>query len=182
MSEEKPTFKELEAWLAEAEKIIEVLRNEEVVPVISRESVLPLRREEAAEKALQNVYDVIERGVEQRTADLRMANERLEQEIEERKRAEAALCESERRYRMLVETMNDGVVMIDENMLLTFVNDRFCQMLGYSQDELSGRPGLELHDEANQRILREQMVRRRQGEHDPYEIAFTCKEGQQDER
>ena len=83
MSEEKPTFKELEAWLAEAEKIIEVLRNEEVVPVISRENVLPLRREEAAEKALQNVYDVIERGVEQRTADLGMANERLKQAEEE---------------------------------------------------------------------------------------------------
>ena len=101
------------------------------------------------------------------------------QDITERKRAEKALRESEERYRLLVETMNDGLAVMDENMRLTFVNDRFCEMLGYVRPELIGRPGTDLHDEANQRILREQIAKRRRGEHDTYEIAFTRKDGQE---
>ena len=79
MSEEKPTFKGLEAWLAEAEKIIEVFRNEEVAPVVRGQNVLPLRLEEAAEKALRKAYDVLEKGVEERTAELNQRVAEVEQ-------------------------------------------------------------------------------------------------------
>jgi PAS domain S-box-containing protein len=104
---------------------------------------------------------------------------KLEKEAAEDKRSEEVLLASEEQYRMLVEAMSDGLAVMDENMILTFVNDRFCQMLGYIQNELIGRPGLEVHDEANQKILKEQMARRRQGKHDSYEIVFTRKDGQQ---
>ena len=104
---------------------------------------------------------------------------KLEKEAAEHKRSEEALLASEEQYRMLVEAMSDGLAVMDENMILTFVNDRFCQMLGYIQNELIGRSGLEVHDEANQKILKEQMARRRQGKHDSYEIVFTRKDGQQ---
>jgi PAS domain S-box-containing protein len=103
----------------------------------------------------------------------------LEKETAEHKRSEEALLASKEQYRTLVETMGDGLAVMDENLILTFVNDRFCQMLGYIQNELIGRPELELHDEANQKILKEQMARRRQGKHDSYEIVFTRKDGQQ---
>jgi two-component system sensor histidine kinase UhpB len=35
--------------------------------------------------------------------------------------------------------MNDGLRILDENGLITYVNDRFCEMLGYSRDEMIGR-------------------------------------------
>lgn len=95
--------------------------------------------------------------------ELRQRVAELETAETERKPVEEVLQESEQRYRMLVGTMNDGLAVMDKNMLLTFANDKFCQMLGYTRHELIGRPGTDLHDEANQRILEEQMARRRQG-------------------
>jgi PAS domain S-box-containing protein len=95
------------------------------------------------------------------------------------KRTEEALKESEKRNRELVETMNEGLAVIDTNMLITFVNEKFSQMLGYARDEMIGRSALDLHDEPNQKIFKEQIVRRRRGEHNPYEIAFIRKDGEQ---
>ena len=111
--------------------------------------------------------------------ELQQRVRKLEKEAAEHKRTEEAPFASEEQYRMLVETMSDGLAVMDENMILTFVNDRFCQMLGYIRNELIGRPGLEVHDEANQKILKEQMAKRRQGKHDSYEIVFTREDRQQ---
>ena len=46
------------------------------------------------------------------------------------------LQESEKQYRLLVETMNDGLGVMNEGKSLTYVNNKFCEMLGYSRDEL----------------------------------------------
>jgi PAS domain S-box-containing protein len=111
--------------------------------------------------------------------ELKQRVKKLEKETAEHKRSEEALLASKEQYRTLVETMSDGLAVMDENMILTFVNDRFCQMLGYIQNELIGRSGRELYDEANEKIFKEQMARRRQGKHGSYEILFTKKDGQQ---
>ena len=68
------------------------------------------------------------------------ANCRFIRDISDRKRAERALRQSEKRYRMLVETMNDGLGVQDEHGVWIYVNDRFCEMLGYPRDEMIGRP------------------------------------------
>jgi len=100
------------------------------------------------------------------------------EDITERRKAEKALKESEERYRMLVETMNDGLVWMNANMKITFVNEKFCEMLGYSYAQLIGRNGLELHDTLNQMILKTQQKKHAQGIASVYEIAFTRKDGQ----
>ncbi|MGC8604521.1 MAG: PAS domain S-box protein, partial [Desulfomonilaceae bacterium] len=56
-------------------------------------------------------------------------------DISERKRHERELSESEERYKNLVETMNEGLGMFDERGIVTYVNKRACEILGYSQDE-----------------------------------------------
>ena len=45
----------------------------------------------AAREALQAAHDELERKVQQRTSDLQQTNERLQQEVQERIRAEATL-------------------------------------------------------------------------------------------
>src|SRR4030067_2461564 len=62
------------------------------------------------------------------------------QDITDRVKAEKDLRESEERYRMLIETMNEGVGMDDENGLLVYDNARLCEKRGYSLDERIGRP------------------------------------------
>jgi len=93
------------------------------------------------------------------------------------KEAEGALRKSEDRYRLLVETMSDGLAIYDENNLNTFCNNRFCQMLGYSRDEITGRPAKDFIDEINRKILEEQIVKRKKGEREPYEIDWVRKDG-----
>lgn len=103
----------------------------------------------------------------------------LEKADAERQQTEETLRQSEERYRILVEAMNDGLVVVDENMQIKFVNNKFCTMLGYTYNELIGRSATDLHDEENKRILMGEFAKRRKGEYDTYEIAFTCKNGQQ---
>jgi PAS domain S-box-containing protein len=98
-------------------------------------------------------------------------------DITERKLAEEALKKSEERYRILVETMTEGLGVQDENGVWTYVNDRLCEMLGYFHGEIIGRPMIEFFDEANQSILREQMEKRRKGDFTPYEITWTRSDG-----
>jgi PAS domain S-box-containing protein len=98
-------------------------------------------------------------------------------DITERKIAEIELHASEEKYRLLIETMNDGLAVQDENGLLTYVNDKFCEMIGYSKDELINRPVNIFLDKDNQGTFKEQMIKRRKGESRPYEIVWTNKNG-----
>ncbi len=61
-------------------------------------------------------------------------------DITDRKLAENALRESEKRYRLLVERMREGLAQAGNDGLLQFVNDRFCEMVAYSREELIGHP------------------------------------------
>ncbi|HQN17515.1 MAG TPA: PAS domain S-box protein [Syntrophobacteraceae bacterium] len=101
----------------------------------------------------------------------------LFEDITEKKQAEEALRESEQRYRNLVETMNDGMLVRDEHDRISYANERFCQMLGCSRDEIVGRPVLDFLDEENRLILKEQLIKRQKGAHDAYEMTWTGKDG-----
>ena len=93
------------------------------------------------------------------------------------KRAEQALEESLVRYRRLVETMNEGLGVSDENDRFAYVNPRLAEMLGYSPDEMFGRPVVEFFDQQNRAIIADQLARRRAGEQEPYTITWCRKDG-----
>ena len=103
--------------------------------------------------------------------------ERLTKEISQHWRAEEALRDSEERYRILVETMNEGICALDELGNLTFVNSRFCEMIGYERDEVIGQPLARYTSVEGRRVLKQQLMRRRQGEHEPYELPLVHKNG-----
>lgn len=50
----------------------------------------------------------------------------------------------ERRYVSLVENMNDGLIYLDKDQRMVFVNEKFCRITGYSGDELLGKPVMSL--------------------------------------
>jgi PAS domain S-box-containing protein len=57
-------------------------------------------------------------------------------DISTRKKSERALQESEERFRLAFENANIGVWLIDLDGRLLRVNNRMCQILGYSQSKL----------------------------------------------
>ncbi|UGV39704.1 PAS domain S-box protein [Methanococcoides orientis] len=57
----------------------------------------------------------------------------------ERKKTETALKASEKKYSTLVENGNDGIFIIQDN-LLKFVNQKFIDISGFSKNELIGSP------------------------------------------
>ena len=63
-----------------------------------------------------------------------VAFEGIISDITERKRRERDL----EQYRTIVEAMNDGVYVVDEQGQFTRVNDRYVQMTGYDREELLG--------------------------------------------
>jgi len=110
--------------------------------------------------------------------ELEQTVKKLKKEAIEYKSAEEALKESEKRYRLLVEKMSDGLAIYDENSLNTYANDRFCQMLGYTSDEVMGRPAKDFLDEAQGKIVEEQMGKIKMGKREPYELEWTRKDGE----
>ena len=68
------------------------------------------------------------------------ANQKLEKEVAERKRTEEAFKESEKRYRTLVEHAGDALFVHDLDGKIVDVNQRTSEGLGYTREELIGKP------------------------------------------
>jgi len=111
--------------------------------------------------------------------DLQIYQIELEKYNNELQKAHEDLRESEEKYRLLVETMSDGLGIQDKNGLITYVNDKFCKMLNYKSDEFVGRPVTYFLDERNKQILKEQIDKRRNYEVKSYELEWTGRDGNQ---
>ncbi len=100
---------------------------------------------------LRSAHVKLEKHVEARTLDLIMANQELQQENIERRQADEALRQSERRFRMLVETIPHGIVEIDRRGGITFANPALTRMYGFSEQELRGKNLFELSSSPEER-------------------------------
>ena len=102
--------------------------------------------------------------------------QRTTQERESRLHMELALQRSDELFRLLVETMTEGLAVRDKEGRHTFVNQRFCELVGYTEGELLGEPALNLVDEENRAIVLAQWEKREQGSAEPYELTLTRKD------
>jgi PAS domain S-box-containing protein len=101
----------------------------------------------------------------------------IARDITKRKQTENALIEGEKKYRELIEALNEGIWEIDKESDTTFVNSRMAQMLGYSSEEMIGKNLFNFMDEQGKAICEENLERRKQGVSEQHEFEFLRKDG-----
>ncbi len=94
----------------------------------------------SAERSLQKAHDEMEARVRERTAELVHTNERLQAEIAERRRAEAALQERA----SLLDLTHDTVFVRDMSNVITFWNRGAEEQYGWTREEVLTRVSHEL--------------------------------------
>lgn len=97
----------------------------------------------------------LEKLVDHRTAELTELNRRLELEIESRKIAEKEVAKREKRFRLLIENITDGIVLNDEHSNVIYQSPSVTRILGYTLDERKGQPVLNyVHEDDKARFLK----------------------------
>ena len=97
-----------------------------------------------------------------------------------RQRAEReAVRQGEARYREICETANEGVWMLDSQLLTCFVNQRMARMLGYSIAEMLGQPVVAFMFEEDTERKKAELERRKRGTNEQLESRYRRKDGRE---
>jgi PAS domain S-box-containing protein len=92
-------------------------------------------------------------------------------DITERKRVEAALQESEEKYRSLVANATDAIFIVQDG-LITFPNPITLALVGYSQEEMATLPFIDLVHPQDRAMVLDNHNRRLNGEEVPSTSTF----------
>ena len=101
-------------------------------------------------------------------------------DISERKRAEEALRESERKYRNIFNLSPEAIVLLDSSGYMIDVNGRLNDWLGYVPEEIEDRQLTELPflpPESKKKAAKKFRDRMAGKEPEPYELDFVDKDG-----
>jgi PAS domain S-box-containing protein len=127
----------------------------------------------------------LEKEVKARTREITIRNEELKntlrelkQEVSERKKAEEALLESEKKYRTVVEESFDGI-FVQKGPKIVFASKRLHEMLGYDEGELLGLDHWLVYHPDYHELTRNRALARMSGEKVPnrYEVKLHRKDG-----
>ncbi|MDM8000026.1 MAG: MEDS domain-containing protein, partial [Dehalococcoidia bacterium] len=99
------------------------------------------------------------------------------QDVTQRRRFEEALRESEARYRGIVETAQEGIVIGSPDGRFVFVNQRMADMLGYTKEEILGKTGLDFMDDDQRHLVLSSRRQLEQGQIVHEEYKFRRRDG-----
>ena len=91
-----------------------------------------------AEMSLQKAHAELEKKVAERTAELKRTNQSLMVEIENQRRSDIALRESENRLKAILESNPDPIIMYDLKGHPQFLNPAFTAKFGWALDDVKG--------------------------------------------
>ena len=101
------------------------------------------------------------------------------EDVTERVTESEALKRRERKYRSILENLNLGLMEVDLAGQVTFVNDSYCQLTGYSPAELLHHSLDHLQvNESYRQLLEQKKQSRARGISDTYELPIQTKYGE----
>ena len=98
-------------------------------------------------------------------------------DITQTERGQELLEQSETRYQILVETMNDGLVIDDSDGVLTYANEAFCRMLNCTHEDTIGKQWISLTTDLSMESNKEKMTERKKGVSERYELTWKSLTG-----
>jgi PAS domain S-box-containing protein len=99
--------------------------------------------------------------------------------MDEHKRAVKALAESEQRFRRLVETMKEGLIILDSERRILYVNKHLEEISGYTAEELLGREIQAFLSPEGLHFLQRTLSGQKKNLQRAFEIAWKRKSGEQ---
>lgn len=114
---------------------------------------------------------------EQDVVKIQLVANELHKIISQR-RAERSVCESEEKYRQIVDTANEGIWVLGPDTRTTSVNARMLETLGYTEEEMLGRLFTDFMFEEDIPDHNLRMEKRRQGIAEHYERRLRRKNGE----
>lgn len=99
-------------------------------------------------------------------------------DVTETRQAQKSILESEEKYRGIIENMELGLLEVDTNHTILRPYKHFCDMLGYTAEELIGQNALDLFaaEEARNIFLKHDKLRE-EGKTSVYEVQLRRKDG-----
>jgi PAS domain S-box-containing protein len=98
-------------------------------------------------------------------------------DITDRKIAQEKLLQSEDRYRKIVETAQEGIWVLDENLVTVFANQKLCDLLEYPVEEVIGKHNYDFKENTELEITLNRLENRKKGKIESHESAFITKSG-----
>ena len=99
-------------------------------------------------------------------------------DLSERQHTLDLLRESEERFRLIVETANEGVWTLDLNARTTYANDRLARMLGCARSDMMGLSALDFVFAEDHASALNYIERTQQGEIEQFDFRLCRKDGE----
>jgi len=97
------------------------------------------------------------RAIRERQKSLKLLNEKLQDEINEKARSESMLHQSEERYRILTDNLVDVISLLDKNWNRIYVSPSCFKLFGYEMDEMLKKKPLDLVEPSFQAIVNQEI-------------------------
>jgi len=98
-------------------------------------------------------------------------------DVTESKKVNESLRKNEAKYRNLIESLSEGIWVIDKDAYTTFANPVMADMLGYTVEEMHGKHLFSFMDDGGIEISKRNLERRRQGIIEQHDFEFIRKDG-----
>ena len=115
-----------------------LIADEQNTPLKIVGSMRDITARKSAEAELYTYREHLEELVQERTAELEKAGEKLKEEMEQRLQTEFELGENQEKYRIILESIEEGYFETDLSGNITFFNDATSRILGWNTSELLG--------------------------------------------
>jgi PAS domain S-box-containing protein len=98
-------------------------------------------------------------------------------DIHERREMEAALRYSEQRYRKIIETAHEGILLNDRQGIIRFSNRRLAEIVGMTPEAMMGRSMFDFLDPDAKQVIASRFATRAQGIPEQYEFRLLRADG-----